>query len=495
MKKIGIFLLVLCLGLHTPALLAQASGGEDMEETEGQESIPSDGVQGQNDGIRSSEEIQEQQSESTSAEGVKETEVQSQSAAQELPEKAAPGEKLPGKEVAESILGRIAQAEQTDGETTGVTADENPGDEIMSATGDSIGITAPSAVLMEASTGTVVLEKNSHEKLHPASVTKIMTLLLIFDAISQGKIRLEDSVTTSAYAASMGGSQVFLEEGETQSVDTMIKCISVASANDASVALAEHIAGTEELFVEMMNKRAAELGMKDTHFVNCCGLDVDGHMTTAYDIALMSRELITKYPQIHNYSTVWMENITHTTKRGTEEFGLTNTNKLIRQYPYATGLKTGSTSMAKYCVSATAEKDGIEMIAVVMAAPDPKGRFADATALLNYGYAKCSLYQDLEEQPEVVIPIRFGVEEEVKGNYDGTFSYLSTTGEDLTAIEKKWLCVKELTAPVEEGQEIGKLTYMLGDKELGSISILASEAVEKAGYSEYLKRTFDYMLL
>ena len=495
MKKIGIFLLVLCLGLHTPALLAQASGGEDMEETEGQESIPSDGVQGQNDGIRSSEEIQEQQSESTSAEGVKGTEVQPQSAAQELPEKAAPGEKLPGKEVAESILGRIAQAEKTDGETTGVTADENPGDEIMSATGDSIGITAPSAVLMEASTGTVVLEKNSHEKLHPASVTKIMTLLLIFDAISQGKIRLEDSVTTSAYAASMGGPQVFLEEGETQSVDTMIKCISVASANDASVAMAEHIAGTEELFVEMMNKRAAELGMKDTHFVNCCGLDVDGHMTTAYDIALMSRELITKYPQIHNYSTVWMENITHTTKRGTEEFGLTNTNKLIRQYPYATGLKTGSTSMAKYCVSATAEKDGIEMIAVVMAAPDPKGRFADATALLNYGYAKCSLYQDLEEQPDVVVPIRFGVEEEVKGNYDGTFSYLSTTGEDLTAIEKKWLCVKELTAPVEEGQEIGKLTYMLGDKELGSISILASEAVEKAGYSEYLKRTFDYMLL
>ena len=190
-----------------------------------------------------------------------------------------------------------------------------------------------------------------------------------------------------------------------------------------------------------------------------------------------------------------MENITHTTKRGTEEFGLTNTNKLIRQYPYATGLKTGSTSLAKYCVSATAEKDGIEMIAVVMAAPDPKGRFADATALLNYGYAKCSLYQDLEEQPEVVVPIRFGVQEEVKGTYDGTFAYLSTTGEDLTAIEKKWLCVKELTAPVEKGQEIGKLTYMLGDKELGSISIVASEAVEKAGYSEYLKRTFDYMLL
>lgn len=495
MKKICIFLLAFCLVFRSPVLLVQASGGETEEESRDENNTPSDKVQEQNESTPPAE-TQVQSggapiAETGEQERSAEEAAQLQSADQELPEKAAPGEKLPGKEVAESILGKIAQAEQTRGETTG----ENPENEAMPAAGDSIGITAPSAVLMEASTGTVVLEKNAHEKLHPASVTKIMTLLLIFDAVSQGKIKLEDTVTTSAYAASMGGSQVFLEEGETQSVDTMIKCISVASANDASVAMAEHIAGTEELFVEMMNKRAAELGMKDTHFVNCCGLDVDGHMTTAYDIALMSRELITKYPQIHNYSTVWMENITHTTKRGTEEFGLTNTNKLIRQYPYATGLKTGSTSLAKYCVSATAEKDGIEMIAVVMAAPDPKGRFADATALLNYGYAKCSLYQDLEEQPDVVVPIRFGVQEEVKGTYDGTFAYLSTTGEDLTKIEKKWLCVKELTAPVEKGQEIGKLTYMLGDKELGSISIVASEAVEKAGYSEYLKRTFDYMLL
>lgn len=503
MKKICIFLLVLCLGLHTPALLAQASGGEDMEETEGQESIQPEGTQGENDVNSSPAETQEQTRESTSLSEEQgqesettetETKAQVQSTAYELPEKAAPGEKLPGKEVAESILGRLAQAEQAPGEGGGENS-PNSGDETTTTTGDSIGITAPSAILMEASTGTVVLEKNAHEKLPPASVTKVMTLLLIFDAVSQGKIKLEDTVTTSAYAASMGGSQVFLEEGETQSVDTMIKCISVASANDACVAMAEYIAGTEELFVEMMNNRAAELGMKDTHFVNCCGLDVNGHVTTAYDIALMSRELITKYPQIHNYSTIWMENITHTTKRGTEEFGLTNTNKLIRQYPYATGLKTGSTSLAKYCVSATAEKDGIEMIAVIMAAPDPTGRFADATALLNYGYAKCSLYQDLQEQPEVIIPVRFGVQDEVQGKYDGTFSYLSTTGEDLTNIEKKWLCVEELTAPVEEGQEIGKLTYMLGDKELGSISILASEAVEKAGYSEYLLKAFDFMLL
>ena len=395
-----------------------------------------------------------------------------------------------------SVRAEEEEAAGTEPAEMGAAGTEPAGTEMADAPeGDSLGITAPSAVLMEASTGTVVLEKNPHEKLPPASVTKIMTLLLIFDSLSQGKIRLEDSVTTSAYAASMGGSQVFLEEGETQSVETMIKCIAVASANDASVAMAEHIAGTESLFVDMMNQRAKELGMNDTQFVNCCGLDAEGHLTSAYDIALMSRELITKYPQIHTYSTIWMENITHTTRRGTEEFGLTNTNKLIRQYPYATGLKTGSTSQAKYCVSATAEKDGIELIAVVMAAPDPAGRFSDATALLNYGYAKCSLYQDLEEQPLVTVPVRGGVQEEVRGEYDGTFSYLSTTGEDLTAVEKKWYAMEELEAPVEEGQEIGKLTYTLGGSEIGNIPILAAEAVEMAGYAHYLGRAFGYLML
>ena len=360
---------------------------------------------------------------------------------------------------------------------------------------DSLGVTAPSAILMEASTGTVVLEKNAHEKLPPASVTKIMTLLLIFDAISQGKIQLDDTVTTSEYAASMGGSQVFLEAGETQSVDTMIKCISVASANDASVAMAEYVAGTETLFVEMMNERAKGLGMNDTHFVNCCGLDTEGHVTSAYDIALMSRELITKYPQIHNYSTIWMENITHATKRGTEEFGLTNTNKLIRQYPYATGLKTGSTSLAKFCVSATAEKDGIELIAVIMAAPDPKGRFADATALLNYGYAKCTLYRDTDELPQVTVPVRGGVEEEAVGEYAGTFSYLSTTGQDLTDMKKKWYAKTEVEAPVEKGQQIGKLVYYLDGQELGKIEIVAAKAVDRADYLHYVKKGFGYWLL
>ena len=198
-------------------------------------------------------------------------------------------------------------------------------------------ISAPSAILMEASTGQIIYEKNPDEKLPPASVTKVMTLLLIFDALDSGQIKLGDEVTTSEYAASMGGSQVFLEPGETQTVDTLIKCISVASANDACVTMAEYICGNEEEFVTKMNKRAKDLGMKNTHFVNCNGLDADGHLTTARDIALMSKELITTYPQIFDYCNIWMENITHKTQKGESEFGLTNTNKLIRQYEYATG--------------------------------------------------------------------------------------------------------------------------------------------------------------
>ena len=240
-------------------------------------------------------------------------------------------------------------------------------------------VQAPSAVLMEASTGAVLYEKDADTRRAPASVTKIMTMLLIFDALEDGKIALEDEVSTSEYAASMGGSQVFLEPGETQSVDTMLKCISVASANDACTAMAEYIAGSEEAFVKMMNERAAGLGMKNTTFQNCNGLDTEGHLTTARDIALMSRELIEKYPKIHDYCMIWMDTITHTTKKGTSEFGLSNTNKLVRQYPYATGLKTGSTDEAKFCVSATAEKDGMELIAVILGGENSKQRFQDAT--------------------------------------------------------------------------------------------------------------------
>ena len=264
---------------------------------------------------------------------------------------------------------------------------ENAGENEEDVRGESgLEISAPSAILMEASTGQVVYEKNPDEERPPASVTKIMTLLLIFDALETGQISLEDTVTTSEYAASMGGSQVFLEPGETQTVDTLIKCIAVASANDACVAMAEHIAGSEEEFVNKMNERAKELGMDHTHFVNCNGLDADGHLTTARDISLMSRELIRLYPQIRDYAMIWMENITHTTKKGSSEFGLTNTNKLVRHYEYTTGLKTGSTSQAGFCISATAEKNGMELIAVIMAAETSRDRTKDAIALLNYGF-------------------------------------------------------------------------------------------------------------
>ncbi len=399
-------------------------------------------------------------------------------------------------ECGEAVLAETKTKEVSAATASDAAPGEEPGASKADSTADlsALGLSAPSAILMEASTGTVIVEKDSHKQLAPASVTKIMTLLLIFDNLGTGKLKLEDEVMTSAHAASMGGSQVYLEEGETQTVDTLIKCISVASANDASVAMAEHIAGSEELFVEWMNERARGLGMEDTHFVNCCGLPVSGHVTSAYDIALMSRELITKYPQIHNYSTIWMENITHTTRRGSSEFGLTNTNKLIRQYPYATGLKTGFTDEAKYCLSATAEKDGIELIAVIMAAPDPTARQADAKNLLNYGYSKCSLYKDTDKLPEVVLPVQMGVKEEVAGYYDGTFSYLSITGEDLKSIRKEWV-YEDLEAPIEKASQIGCVRYLLGGREIGQVPILASEAVEKAGYPDYLRKAAGYFLL
>lgn len=352
-------------------------------------------------------------------------------------------------------------------------------------------IQAPSAVLMEASTGTIIYEKDAETKRSPASITKIMTLILIFDALDSGKIKMTDEVVTSAHAKSMGGSQVFLEEGETQTVETMIKCIVVASGNDASVAMAEYIAGTEEEFVKMMNERAAGLGMANTHFEDCCGLtDSPTHVTTAKDIAIMSRELINKYPQIHNYSTIWMENITHVTKQGTKEFGLSNTNKLLKMATNfnVTGLKTGSTSLAKYCLSATAEKDGVRLIATIMAAPDYKARFADAQTLLNYGYANCRLYEDKEMLPLPEMAVDNGVEDSVALKYSGTFSYLSLNGEDLTAIEKKLELPESIDAPVEEGQSVGVLTYSLAGKKLGEIPVLTAGAVREAGFMDYFKR-------
>ena len=347
-------------------------------------------------------------------------------------------------------------------------------------------VSAPSAILMEASTGTVIFEKDADTARQPARVTKVMTMLLIFDAVENGSISLEDEVTVSEHAASMGGSQVFLEPGETQTVDTMLKCISVASANDACVAMAEYICGNEEEFVARMNERARELGMDNTTFVNCNGLDTDGHVTSARDIALMSRELITKYPQVHDYSMIWMENITHETNKGTSEFGLTNTNKLVRQYEYATGLKTGSTGDAKFCVSATAEKNGIELIAVVMAAENSKDRFADAVKLLNYGFGKCQLYTDESTEGISPVTVENGVEDTIDAVRAESFSYLDTSGGNINGIERSVQLNTPISAPVSKGDVLGYIVYTLDGKEVGKSGIIAGEDMKKATYLDHL---------
>lgn len=357
-------------------------------------------------------------------------------------------------------------------------------------------IEAPSAVLMEKETGTVIYSRDPDTRRSPASITKIMTLILIFDAIENGKLHLDDTITTSAYAKSMGGSQVFLEEGETQKAETMIKCIVIASGNDASVAMAEHLSGTEQAFVEQMNKRAAELGMKNTHFADCCGLtESRDHYTTAYDIALMSRELITRYPQILTYSSIWMEDITHVTRKGSSRFTLTNTNKLLRSYEGCKGLKTGSTSIAKYCLSAVAERNGVTLIASVMAAPDPKTRFRDAASLFNYGFSKCTLYLDeaLETLPPV--KVRKGMKEEAALEYAGKFRYLSTDGTKPDNIEKKRILPKQTTAPVKKGEKAGVQEYFQNGKKIGTLDILYAEPVKKVRYKDWAGRVAKAFLL
>ena len=368
-----------------------------------------------------------------------------------------------------------------------------PGTEQTSDT--AVEVTAPSAILMEMTTGTVLYEKDADTARPPASVTKVMTMLLIFDALAEGKIQLEDEVTTSEYASSMGGSQVFLETGEKQTVETLLKCISVASANDACVAMAEYISGNEEDFVRQMNLRAEGLGMKHTHFVNCNGLDAEGHETSARDIALMSRELLLKYPEIHNYCTIWMENITHTTSKGSSEFGLTNTNKLIRQYEYATGLKTGSTGKAKFCVSATAEKNDVSLIAVIMGAEDSKARFKDAVTLLNYGFGKCQMYTD-ENMPSLdPISVTGGIQESISLEYEKKFTYLDTTGANLNAVTSRLQIPDKVNAPVKKGDTVGQRIYYLDEKEIGSVNLLAEETVKKAGFFDYLRKALYWIAL
>lgn len=356
---------------------------------------------------------------------------------------------------------------------------------------DALGLESKSAVLMEQDTGTILYEKNSHEAMPPASVTKIMTLLLIYEAQENGQFDWTDEVQVSEHAAGMGGSQVFLEAGEMQSAAELTKCIAIASANDAAVAMAEFIAGSEEAFAERMNRKAQELGMEDTHFVNACGLDTEGHLTSAHDIALMSRELMMRFPQIQQYTTTWQDTILHKTRKGESEFGLTNTNKLIKWYEGATGLKTGSTGKALYCLSGTAERDGLRLIAVVMAAPDFKTRFLETMQLLDYGFANYSAQKGLLVGTELErIPVAKGMEESVGAVVQEEISILmkkDAGGEWETKTE----VLPALDAPVAAGETVGEVIYLVGGEEVGRAALVTAEAVEKANLSATLQRMLE----
>lgn len=337
-------------------------------------------------------------------------------------------------------------------------------------------IRAEAALLMEKETGQVLYAQNEHEALEPASVTKVMTLLLTMEAIEKGSLHYDDVVTVSAYAASMGGSHVYLSEGEQITVDDLLKAVCVASGNDAAVALAECVAGVTELFVEQMNTRAKELGMTDTHFVNCTGLPAEGHVTSAWDIALMSRELIEKHPDIRRYTTIWMD----TLRDGT--FQLANTNKLIYYYDGATGLKTGSTDAAGYCISASAQREGMELIAVVLGSPTSKERFNTAKALLNYGFGAYALADVTPEQPLPALPVQLGQAEQVE-------LALAQTGKLLVKKEERSKVTSELQleqalkAPVSQGQEVGKLVVSVDGKERMTIPVVTQTQVPRLTFS------------
>ncbi len=351
-----------------------------------------------------------------------------------------------------------------------------------------LGLTSKSALLMEEDTGTILYEQNSHEALPPASVTKVMTLLLIYEGERDGKFDWTDTVQVSEHAASMGGSQVFLEEGETQTAADMTKSIAIASANDAAVAMAEFLAGSEEAFVQKMNERAKELGMEDTNFVNACGLDTEGHVSSAYDIALMSRELMENFPETKEYTTTWQDSIIHKTRRGEETFGLTNTNKLIQWYDGATGLKTGSTGNALYCLSGTAERDGMGLIAVVMAAPDYKVRFREVMQLLDYGFANYAIEKGREKGYAMgEVPVEKGMTDTVEAVVAEEISVLVPKGKE-AQWETKTELLPAVSAPVEAGTKVGELVYLRDGEEVGRVELTAGENVEKANVDTMLRR-------
>ena len=354
-----------------------------------------------------------------------------------------------------------------------------------------LGISAPSAILMEKSTGEILYEQNAHERLAPASVTKVMTLLLVMEALEDGRIGWDDTVTASAAAAAKGGSQIYLEENEQMPLRDMLKSVVVSSANDCACALAEHIAGSETAFVGMMNERAAQLGMTDTHFVNCTGLD-DGadageHLTTAYDIALMSRELL-RHEEIKQYTTIWMD----TVRNGT--FGLSNTNKLVRFYDGTTGLKTGFTSGAGYCLSASAERGGMELIAVVMHCDTSPHRFESAKALLNYGFSNFALVQPAPEEEIPAVPVTLGREEAIVPVLRETQPLLIDKAK-AASVQTEVTVDESVTAPVEKGQQLGLLRVTAGDETIAELPLVAPERVEALTWWDVMVRTLRAMCM
>ena len=351
-----------------------------------------------------------------------------------------------------------------------------------------LAVESKSCLLMEKTTGQVLYAVNEHEPLEPASVTKVMTILLTMEAIDSGSLSYGDLVTASAYACSMGGSQIWLKENEQLTVEDMLKAVCVVSANDASVALAEHLAGSAEAFVEQMNQRAAELGMADTHFVNPTGLPAKGHVTSAHDIALMSRELILNHPDIRRFTTIWTDSL----RDGA--FGLSNTNKLIRFYPGATGLKTGSTDAALYCLSATAERDGMELISVVMGAPTSTQRFEGAKVLLNYGFAAYGLAQAQPPQPLAPIPVILGDQAAVTPRLAEDPTILAPK-EKLAAMEVEVQMAESLSAPVAAGEEVGRMTVTSNGETLASIPLTADAAVARLSYWQIFQRCLQRAFL
>ena len=359
-----------------------------------------------------------------------------------------------------------------------------------SAVGEDAGLSlsCASSVLMEKETGTILYDQDSHAKLEPASVTKVMTLLLVMEAVDSGRLSPEDMVTVSAHAAGMGGSQVYLKEGEQMSVSEMIKCVTVVSGNDCAVALAEHLAGSEPAFVSQMNQRARELGMADTNFVNCTGLPAQGHLTSAYDIALMSRELILNHPNIRQYTTIWMDSI----RDGA--FGLTHTNRLVRFYQGTTGLKTGSTDGAGFCISATAERDGMELIAVIMKSPTGPERFEDAKALLDYGFANYALVNAYPDAPLAPVEVLLGTVSQVQPQLQRECRLLVRKGQE-DQVSTKLTLAEDLEAPVEQGQTLGQLEVYVGEELRDTVPIVSAQQVDRLTVPGIFTRMLRQLLM